>query len=246
MPLGRIFGAVAKAASSLTKVPVLGSVIRAVPGVGVGVAAFEGVRAVGNMIGGGGSAGRPPGLPPLPSPGMPGAGGPLALPNPTAPGVGLQTIQGPATMGGMVRGGLMAAGRRILPIAGGIAAWELVQSAFSSEPGQQFGDVTLPLSAGTATVRPPKGYVLIRNPVTGEARLMLKSVARSAGLWKASKKPPISVGQMSAIRKAASARKALARAEKLMRKACPPAKRGGMRVISKSVVPMKVTRRKVA
>lgn len=227
MALGRIFGAVAKIAAP---------VARQIPGVGLAIAGFEGAKALGSALGGGRTPPptiAPPTLPQLPPP-------------PGLPPGGLNTIQLPPTPGGAIRAGAMTVGRRILPVAAGIAAFELIQQIFSSPPGAQFGDATLPLEAGTATVRPPKGYVLVRNPMTGEGRLVKKELARASRLWKPAKKPPISVGQMSALRKAASARNALKRAEKLMNKACPPKRQPRTMVLSKSVVPQRKTVRRIA
>lgn len=50
-------------------------------------------------------------------------------------------------------------------------------------------------------MRAPKGYVIIRD-VDGQPYPVLKKVAQQFGLWKPGKKPPISVGEYQALKKA--------------------------------------------
>lgn len=50
-------------------------------------------------------------------------------------------------------------------------------------------------------MRAPKGYVIIRD-ADGQPYPVLKKVAQQFGLWKPGKKPPISVGEYQALKKA--------------------------------------------
>jgi len=68
--------------------------------------------------------------------------------------------------------------------------------------GDPMFPVTLPDSAMKTYFRAPKGYVIVRDAVTGLPHAVLKSAARSAGLWKPAKKPPISVGDWQCLLKA--------------------------------------------
>lgn len=57
-------------------------------------------------------------------------------------------------------------------------------------------------------VRAPKGYVVVRDP-NGRPYAILKSYARSNGLWTPAKKPPISVRDWHAFKKAQAVAKKL-------------------------------------
>lgn len=67
-----------------------------------------------------------------------------------------------------------------------------------SVPGQnlQLANV-LPLSFGTAMVRPPRGYVTVR--VNNQNVFMLRKIAIANKMWKPAKKPPMSVRDWNCI-----------------------------------------------
>lgn len=63
--------------------------------------------------------------------------------------------------------------------------------------------ITLPLEV-VARAKCPRGYVAVNDPETGARVCMLKGAARSCGLWKAPKKPPISTRDWDALKRASS------------------------------------------
>jgi len=61
----------------------------------------------------------------------------------------------------------------------------------------------LPFSSGKLFRRAPRGYVQVELS-TGERVMMIKHMAKSHGLWKPQPKPPISVRDWSALKRAGS------------------------------------------
>jgi sugar (pentulose or hexulose) kinase len=57
--------------------------------------------------------------------------------------------------------------------------------------------------------RAPKGYVIVRDPSTGAVMAVRKQIAKSYGLWRAPRKPPISAGDWHKFQTAKSVEKKL-------------------------------------
>ena len=71
-------------------------------------------------------------------------------------------------------------------------------------------EVTVPIQQRSRAYV-PAGYVVVNNPKTGQKIGMLKKVARSCGLWKPSRKPPIKASDWRCLMKADSVIKKLDR-----------------------------------
>lgn len=74
--------------------------------------------------------------------------------------------------------------------------------------GQALPDVLDP-SALRQYFRAPKGYVVVRDPASGSIMAVRKDVARRAGLWKPSAKPPISATDWKHYRSACKVEKVI-------------------------------------
>jgi len=66
----------------------------------------------------------------------------------------------------------------------------------------------------------PRGYVIVQHPQTGQKVAMLKSVARSCGLWKPRQKPIMTAADARTLRRAASLTKKVDRVAKMANSVC--------------------------
>jgi len=99
------------------------------------------------------------------------------------------------------------AGALALPPIGGLP------TGLTTEINQLNIPHSIPLTQGRLSMRPPRGYVTVEFANT--KFFMLKHLAISQRLWKRPRKPPISVGQWSALRGANSTIKKLKRINKM-------------------------------
>lgn len=91
------------------------------------------------------------------------------------------------------------------------------EPALGVKPGgySDFGAIVTSVRTETVS-RAPKGYVTVKDPVTGQKVAVLKEVARAEGLWKPRKKPPISAGDWNKLKTAKRVHK---KAEKIAKEA---------------------------
>lgn len=90
------------------------------------------------------------------------------------------------------------------------------RSIFRNDPNviKALEAFAIPKSALKVCYRAPKGFVVLHDQV-GDAYGLPKVVAQKMGLWKAAKKPLLSVRDTNAIRRAGTAIKKLQHAEKM-------------------------------
>jgi hypothetical protein len=192
IPGGKAVGALKKAGSSVglisTGARVLGKLVRAAPMVGkaatVAGVGYAGYKAVSSMGGGGGG---PTAMPTMP-----------ALPAMANEDMGNQHA-GPSGQGawGLIPWWKGPGGRLQFP-------WN---DPSAPQPLKQFA---LDDSYLKLTYRAPKGYVVIRDS-DGQPLPVLKMAAQKMGYWRPHKKPPISVGEWQAVKRAHGAVKKMHR-----------------------------------
>jgi len=188
IPGGKAVGALKKAGSNVgllsTGARVLGKLVKATPAAvkvaTVAGAGYTGYKAVSSVMGGGGGGGSPsmPAMPMMP-----------AMANED---MGNQHA-GPSGQGawGLIPWWKGPGGRLQFP-------WN---DPSAPQPLKQFA---LDDSYLKITYRAPKGYVVIRDS-DGQPLPVLKMAAQKMGYWHPHKKPPISVGEWQAVKKAHSA-----------------------------------------
>lgn len=171
-----IFSKVARLVSKATKIPGVKTVARAVPFVGTAMAVYEGAKLVSDITGIGQSAAPAAALPAPPQ-----AASLPALTGVTA-SVPMGTTSGPG----------------LLPRGPGGALQMPWSDPRIPEYLKQFA-----IDDGylKTAVRAPKGYVVIRD-MQGRPFGVNKQIAKSFGLWKPKKKPPISVRDWEALKRA--------------------------------------------
>lgn len=167
-----------KVASAVNKSP-LGNFARMVPGVGTvlgaaGVASsiYGVAKGAQSMLGGGGGGG----MPALPSGGLGG------MPVTGGAGYGLPALPGSANAPAIV--GKRSVFRDDPNIANALKAWAISQRFLK-----------------TAVRSPIKGYVIVRDAV-GDPYALPRSMAIKYAGYRPAKKPPISVGEYQALKKA--------------------------------------------
>lgn len=197
-----MFGKIARLAKSavkvagkvggvVSKVPGLRTVSMAIPGLGIGLAAIEGAKFASGMLrsqGGGGGAAGLPALPALPAPG------------------GMMTT----TSGG----GIMEAATVQQAVTGKRGTGSMPPLTMEMIQQLQAAGLMIGFKDLRVTHRSPiKGFVVVhpRDPQSGQVATfaLRKDIARKWGLWSAQTKPPITGGDINAIRKANSVVKKL-------------------------------------
>lgn len=161
-----------KAVNAVSKVPVIGTVAKAVPGLGTVMAGASLATGLYNAVSGGSKS---PGLPALPQ----GFAGMPALPG----GASSSPVVGD-------RGWL----QNDPNIAEALKGWAISKT-----------------NLRTAYRSPLKGFVVVRD-VNGDPYALPKKMARAYAGWKPSKKPPISVGEWEAVKRADRAAKKVRKA----------------------------------
>lgn len=181
MGFGKLLKGVSKVVSSVAKVgniPIVGNVVKAIPGVGTAVSlAGAGYSAYNLAKGFTGGAGGGAGLPALPGSG----------------GAGLPALPGTSSAPPIV--GDRSWWRDDPNIAAALKAWAI--SAHNLK---------------TSYRSPVKGYVVVRD-VNGDPYALPKAMAKKYAGYRESKKPPVSVGEWEAIKRADRATK---RVKKMM------------------------------
>lgn len=194
-----IFSKVGRLVSKAAKIPGVKTVARAVPFVGTALAAYEGVQLINDLTGG--KAGRALGFggtaPPTAS------GLPMVTPGSTA--VPMGTTSGP---------GLLPRG------PGGSLQWPW-QDPNIPEYLKNFA-----IDDGylKTAVRAPRGYVVIRDK-DGRPFGVNKEIAKAFKIWKPKKKPPISVTDWQALKRANSTVNKLKKVVKMSKVVSMPARR---------------------
>lgn len=99
-----------------------------------------------------------------------------------------------------------------------------VQSGMSGQIQQLLGSNQIIMEPELKTIHSaPPGWVIVTMP-DGSKKAVLKDVARCLGLWKARKKPPITAGQWSTLKKARSVEKKAKRIAETANFVCTPRK----------------------
>lgn len=96
------------------------------------------------------------------------------------------------------------ANKNAAPALGGGSMHQMLNQAAALRP------VTLPLVPREAYVV-PKGYVLVRDPISKQPAVVLKEIARAAGLYKPRAKAPIKASDWKAAKKAKAIERKLSR-----------------------------------
>ena len=195
MPFGFIkkgFSVVRKGVKLVSKVPG----IKAIPVVGSVVAGAELVSTGVDFISGGNRSSAAPAAPALP-PVLPQAARLPAIPRQTGGIVPFGTGARAPILPSFNRSGPVT-----VPQAGPVRPGgpSSVQNLMTAEALKQFA---IPANALRTYFRAPPGFVIVRD-ANGQVFGVLKSIAKQAGIWKPSKKPPISVRQWSSLKRANS------------------------------------------
>lgn len=164
MAFGKLLKGIGKAVGAVSRVgniPIVGNVVKAIPGVGTAVSVIGAGAGVYNLLSGSGGGGAS--LPALPGGNMPALPGSAGAP----PVVGQ-------------RGWF----QNDPNIAAALQQWAISKA-----------------NLRTAYRSPVKGYVIVRD-VNGDAYALPKFLAKKYAGYKESKKPPISVGDWEAVKRA--------------------------------------------
>jgi len=186
------FSKLAKVATKATKYVSKIPGIKAVPILGTGLVAADVAFSAYDVMSGGKKKAAPP--PMLAAPNRM----PMMMPKVTS--AALQTIPpGVDTNPGILPRG--PGGKLQMPFSGAVAPASLQAFSLDDQYLRPY-------------VRAPKGYVVLRD-ANGKPFPVLKKAAKAFGLWKPAKKPPISVKDWSALKRANSTVKKLKKVVKM-------------------------------